>query len=207
MSEGCETSEKACNQIFRIKNLLEMFESKSSSSCISESKSSLTESIKSSRKNHLSSFMIADILNIKNGIRPKSTLKPDEILVAVRTGNIEWLNKKLPLIPTLEDTIKKDDGSIYFRKRYVCCYTGCGKVCQRKVHMKSHLYRHCDLKQFKCMFEECNKSYIRKDELHRHIKSHLGERKFTCGCGRKFLRSDHLKMHRLKSCHVEKNFN
>ncbi|KAF1742900.1 hypothetical protein MXB_2551, partial [Myxobolus squamalis] len=135
MSQCVSSSQNPSTHPLKMGNLFETIEKAkdigSSSSLTSPSTTSTSVTHDCMSKNLTRSFLIKDILNIKSSVRQRSALKPDETLVSVESGNFEILNKKLPPIPILEDGIKKLDGTMYLRKRFVCCYPGCGKISLR----------------------------------------------------------------------------
>lgn len=81
----------------------------------------------------------------------------------------------------------------------------CSKLFTRGYNLRSHLRSHADERPFVC--STCGKRFARQHDQKRHESSHFGEKNFVCGgelesspgshwgCGRKFARSDALRLH------------
>jgi len=78
-------------------------------------------------------------------------------------------------------------------KKYICDFTGCGKVFTASYNLKIHYRGHTNESPFKCTFDGCSRAFKDKGNLKYHERTaHLVEVKtyrFSCehvGCNMKF---------------------
>ncbi|XP_014218407.1 zinc finger protein 208-like [Copidosoma floridanum] len=77
-----------------------------------------------------------------------------------------------------------------------CTWPGCGKTFDFPRILKTHMLSHTGEKSYVCIY--CDAAFSTASKLSRHKRTHYNDRRFVCyvkGCGKSFLRTDHLKGH------------
>lgn len=77
----------------------------------------------------------------------------------------------------------------------------CGKICQSRIQLRSHLRNHDQTLKYKCNFGGCSKAFRVKHHLDNHMRAHTKESPFVCdfsGCPARFRQKHALTIHMRK---------
>jgi len=100
--------------------------------------------------------------------------------------------KKKKAVPQVNYNLKTDKET----GKYICSWTGCGKIYAIVDQMKVHIDRHNGTPRKQC--GECDKWFYTRMQRNRHrLREHVGERNFGCEiCGASFFMGQDLRNHK-----------